>query len=1015
MLSLQRLLRFKKQENNRGKMIKKIVSGLDMLIFSLARMRLKSLKDYCVLTTACSPTTLIASDGSLMSVFEVYGAKEIVGEKELGDIVDAFERTLTPALNTEGHQLQFVFIKDQGRTRSDLERKTAPYRNAARQKGLNLDDYFQGKIEHLEKITSYEACYLVAWSRPALIKKEFKEQEALNKESSKKMPPAIGAQDVFYTFDALENKHEAFVQQLQNAFKEAALNAAVLEVKDALREIRKSINNDLTSDNWSPLLPSDRMPLTDKKEVYKPETDLGDVMWPTLSKQIFPCDIDVEKADTIRVGDKFVASVFMELPPQKNREFTKLLDQIVKGIPIQISFMIEGGGLNRMAMKSLAAALCTFTNSRNKLVKDAINDLRTRAEQGETMVRVAITAATWTNDESKLNLYKQSIIKAMQSWGTTDTVPCNGDPVEGFLSTVPGMMPRMPSTPFVAPVSEIIDLLPLTRQSHVWDSGSLLYRTEDGKIFPYQPGSSLQSTWNYIIFALPGSGKSVLMNAENLGAILNPGQEIPYIGIIDVGPSSRGLIELLKDSCEPHLKHLFLYEKLKNTAKYAINVLDTQLGFRFPTPQEEMFSINFITAVLTPIGRSVPYEGTDKMVGAIIGEAYKLFSDTDDGTMTKRYDRYTSPEVDAAIDKYRINAAGMTWWKVVDALFENKEYHAASLAQRFAVPILSDLVSVAQDSKSIADLYSKVKIETSETLLQYFNRAISETMSAYKVLGTYTAFDLGEARVVSIDLDEVGKGGNAAQNHMAAIMYMLARYVVGKNFKIDKKDFIDLSPELYKEYHKKRAEKIAETPKRICIDEFHNTAGIYSVRNQVVTDMREGRKWQLQVILASQSSSDFTDSADKDKDGKGSIVEFTTGKYIMSGGDNYRILQQKFDFNDSTAKYIRTRLNGPDERGAPFVLSVNTKFGKFSQFLYSSISPIEMWSFTTTAEDVLLKRKLEEEIGSMESRKLLAKLYPNGVKKVIERLVRDPLQSSEVLEDVYGYLVRKILKEHRKI
>jgi hypothetical protein len=54
-----------------------------MLIFSLARMRLKSLKDYCVLTTACSPTTLIASDGSLMSVFEVYGAKEIVGEKSL--------------------------------------------------------------------------------------------------------------------------------------------------------------------------------------------------------------------------------------------------------------------------------------------------------------------------------------------------------------------------------------------------------------------------------------------------------------------------------------------------------------------------------------------------------------------------------------------------------------------------------------------------------------------------------------------------------------------------------------------------------------------------------------------------------------------------------------------------------------------------------------------------------------------------------------------------------------------
>jgi len=993
-------------------MIKKLVSGLDMLIFSLARMRLKSLKDYCFLTTACSPTTLIAKDGSLMTVFEIYGAKEIVGEKELENIVDAFERTLSPALNKEGHQLQFVFIRDQGRTKSDLERKVAPYKNAAKQKGLNLDDYFDGKVEHLQKFTSYEACYLVAWSRPSLIKTEFKEQEKINKEASKNMPPAIGAQDIFYTFEALENKHEAFVQQLQNAFKESFLNAAVLEVKDALREIRKSINNDLTSDNWSPLLPSDKMPLTDKKEVYKPETDLGDVMWPTLAKQIFPCDIDVEKADTIKVGDKYVASVFMELPPQKNREFVKLLNQIEKEIPIQISFMIEGGGLNRMAMKSLAAALCTFTNSKNKLVKDAINDLRTRAEQGETMVRMAITAVTWTDDETKINLYKQTLIKAMQSWGTTDTIPCNSDPVEGFLSTVPGMMPRMPSTPFVAPVSEIIDLLPLTRQSHVWDSGSLLYRTEDGKIFPYQPGSSLQSTWNYIIFALPGSGKSVLMNAENLGAILNPGQEIPYIGIIDVGPSSQGLIQLLKDSAAPHLRHLFLYEKLKNTAAYAINVLDTQLGFRYPTPQEKMFSINFITAVVTPVGRNIPYEGTDKMVGAIIEEAYKVFSDSDEGTMKKRYDKHTSKDVDEALARRGINAEGMSWWKVVDTLFNHDEIHAASLAQRFAVPILSDLVSVAQDSKSISDLYEKVVIETNETLLQYFNRAISETMSAYKVLGTYTAFDLGEARVVSIDLDEVGKGGNAVQNHMAAIMYMLARYVVGKNFKIDKKDFVQMAPDLYKSYHKKRAEKISETPKRICIDEFHNTAGIYSVRNQVVTDMREGRKWQLQVILASQSANDFTQSADKDKEGKGSIVEFTTGKYIMSGGDNYKDLQQKFDFNDSTAKFIRNRLNGPDKKGAPFVLSVNTKHGKFSQFLYSTISPIEMWSFTTTAEDVILKRKLEEEIGSMQARKILAKIYPNGVKEVIERIARDPLQPNEVLEDMYGYLVKKIMKTY---
>lgn len=995
-------------------MIKGIVSALDMLLFSLSKMTMKNLSDYSYLATACSENTIVARDGSMMSVFEVYGAKEIVGEKELEYIVETFSRILNPVLKTEGHQLQFSFIRDQSRTESDLQRRVAPYWRAAKQKGLNLDDYFKGKIEHLKKFCAYESCYMVAWSRPSLIKSEFKKQQEENKKASKNMPPALSAQDVFYTFDALENKHDAFVDQLKNAFREAGLNGSLLKVDEALREIRKAINNDLTSDNWSPLLPNSKIPMTDAKEVYKPENDIGDMLWPSLSKQIFPCDIDIEKSDTIKVGDKYVASLFMELPPQKNFVFTKLLDQIEKQMPIQISFMMEGGGINRMALKSLAAALCTFTNSKNKLIKDSINDLRQREMEGETMVRMAVTAVTWSYDANTIDLYKQTVAKSMQIWGTSDTIPCNSDPVEGFLSTVPGLMPRLPSTPFVAPVEEVIDILPLTRQSHVWDTGSLLYRTEDGKIFPYQPGSSMQSTWNYIIFAMPGSGKSVLMNAENLAAVLNPGQDIPYIGIIDVGPSSQGLIQLLKDSAPENMKHLFLYEKLRNTQDYAINVLDTQLGFRFPTPQERAFSINFLTAVLTPVGADKPYPSTDKMVGAVIDEAYRLYSDTDDGIKKKKYDRSVSKEVDRKLDELKIVAKGKSWWWIVDELFKNGAYHEATLAQRFAVPIISDLASVAQESIGIKDLYQSVVIDTSENLLVYFNRTISETLSAYRLLGTYTKFDLGDSRVVSLDLDEVGKGGDHSQNHMAAIMYMLARYVVGKNFKIDKSEFVKSSPALYKEYHRKRAERISQTQKRICIDEFHNTAGIYSVRNQVVTDMREGRKWNLQVILASQSANDFTASADKDKENKGSIVEFTTGKYIMSGGDNYKKLQKDFDFNDSTASYIRSRLNGPTPAGAPFVFSVNTTGGKFSQFLYNTISPIEMWSFTTTAEDANLKRRLEEEIGPRQARRLLAKEYPDGVKKVIERISKDPLQSEEVLKDPYLYLVNKILSKHNK-
>ena len=84
----------------------------------------------------------------------------------------------------------------------------------------------------------------------------------------------------------------------------------------------------------------------------------------------------------------------------------------------------------------------------------------------------------------------------------------------------------------------------------------MMFRTKDGKLWPYQPGSSKQLGWVNVIVGMPGSGKSVLMNSTNLGVILtrqsgrsrsNEGL-LPRVSIIDVGPSSSGLISLIRDA-----------------------------------------------------------------------------------------------------------------------------------------------------------------------------------------------------------------------------------------------------------------------------------------------------------------------------------------------------------------------------------------------------------------------------------------------------------------------------------
>ena len=80
-------------------------------------------------------------------------------------------------------------------------------------------------------------------------------------------------------------------------------------------------------------------------------------------------------------------------------------------------------------------------------------------------------------------------------------------------------------------------------------------------------------------------------------------------------------------------------------------------------------------------------------------------------------------------------------------------------------------------------------------------------------------------------------------------------------------------------YHQTRISEIREDPKRIVYDEFHRTSKAQAVRDQVIVDMREGRKWKVQIALISQSLDDF-DSV---------MVEFATSVFIMDAGPEQAI------------------------------------------------------------------------------------------------------------------------------
>jgi len=351
-----------------------------------------------------------------------------------------------------------------------------------------------------------------------------------------------------------------------------------------------------------------------------------------------------------------------------------------------------------------------------------------------------------------------------------------------------------------------------------------------------------------------------------------------------------------------------------------------------------------------------------------------------------------------------------TWWEVTDALFMAGFTFEALLAQRHAMPLLADAASICR-SPAIEDLYGTLKAPTGETLINAFSRMISSAVREYPILADVTKFDIGEARVVSLDLNEVARSGGDAADRQTAVMYMLSRYVLARHFYLTEDDVKDM-PEAYQSYHRQRISEIREDPKRIVYDEFHRTSNAQAVRNQVIQDMREGRKWKVQIALLSQSLDDFDET----------MVEFATSVFIMDAGPEQAIKKSKrvFGLTDTAERALRNYVHGPREGGSTFLAQFATKHGMNTQLLSLTLGPVELWAFNTTADDVKIRNSLYRKIGPKEARRVLSNIFPDGTaSKTIEKRLSEVKEESGVIGEkahmgVLDQLIDDILKAYQQ-
>ena len=998
---------------------------LDVIIMNLLKAFDSQITNLCDIETidghfsAPEKSVMVYKDGSCASIFRFNGIANVIGSTDYEDIIEQLTRTLEPFFKNRGHQLQVVFRKDLDASDS-LDLVSAIQKHTAKTLQLDIEDLIEESRDKYKAFVYEEDCYFVLISRTALLDRtEVRMDNELKNKIRKEiqLPSMKKAQNILRPVSYLYDRHLSFVEKVFDDLKTSSIACFVekLDIESALREIKRNANRSATSPNWKPVIPGQaaRARMNGEPDInvphrWKTDDDYNDgseFLYPSIPDQILNTtgkvgaknDKNIPDDEFFRVGSRVFAPVLFSVPPRMDNEhFNNLFsalnraetheDGIRRAIPYAISFMIGGDGMGPLMMKSLFSSILSFSSEQNRNINLAIAELRERKRDYEVIVKFKISAMTWgkTDPDSlqSLVLRKTHLIKAIEGWGGAQVKEYSGDASLAWQATIPGLSTKSIAPPAAAPLEGALKLFPVLRPTSPFPGGTIINRSLDGAILPYARFSDEQTTWITLVSGKPGSGKSVLMNHLNLESILSPGiSRLPYIMIIDIGISSRGLIDTVRDALPHNLKHLAVYERLQNTKQYAINVFDTPLGQRMPLERDLAFKRSFITALITPSERDDPEEGMSSFVGRVIKESYRFFQTGLEKSRPKSYIPHDNEIVDKAMEELGIEFSGnqtIYYWDLVDTFFDNNMIYAAEVAQRYAVPCLGDLALVANGE------IIKEEYKSKPELIDKFLTGLKEAQEEYEMFREPTKFELGSARVVSLDLQDLaGKDTSRAGVKKTNLLYMVSRQSFIQKIGYSLEDLPSIEPK-YRSYFERIISQLIDEEKILMMDEYHktkmasNSKASSPLQDQIMTDAREARKWKMDITLGSQKISDF-----------GNILSIATTVFILDAGspEERRDYTNLVGLNDTALEALNRFVHGPSAIGTTYIGMTETKRGRFVQLYTSTLGPMRLWALSTTSEDRKMRNLFYARINDQrEARKALAYYFPKGgCKDVIER------------------------------
>lgn len=936
----------------------------------------------CQIRAPIDAHTLVLENNSLMTLFRVIGSRRHIGREEFSSqsqaLSDVFNTLLSAGNGGKQHSILMGFRSDPDSAGPLLKNILGPSFSTAKRLGADADFLFQDNLAAMlphciEQISVFGVLTHAAGLSPSELERwgiaRAAQFEAMAK-AGYRLDPEI-SQTPMSPPNVMMARHSAAVSTLMEKISSPGSPVQVMMDKmtshEAIAVIRRFLDASLRDGDWKPQLLGDRPAAVNVKR----SSGTIDQAFPIkIGRQLVTEKVHeiFGDAELAKRGSYWYATLAMDVFPQdaETKDFASLAESLRTGgtVPYQLHFDVSPNGMSFNQLNRMLAAFVGAAGEHNRSIRKGQEWLKELKESRQNIIALRALFTTWAKTEEQC-VERLSLLKSkIDGWGSAVTSNEIGAPAHALFASAPGFSKNITAPYIAGPLSDMVRVFPMFMPSSVWKTGQLIPFTVEGRPYPIAFGTPLQPYWGTLIFAPTGTGKSFMMNLLNQGILFTPGSnDIPMVTIIDKGPSAKGVVDLARAILPPEVASQIAYWRpTPSDTRYRVNPWDTQHGCDKPLESDK----DFLSALLGGIAPNLGAEG-GKFIGAVISVAYETYSRL--APTAKRWSWSIDVGLSEKLEKVGIHFqedAPPRVWDVVDAFFKAGMIEESQKAQYFAVPRMEDITTILQDSRIQRAGEASLGDGPGNTVLKVFERNIIAAANEYKVFFGTTQHT-SKARFTVVDIEGMASASTSEEGKRRfGLMLLFARRLGARDFFLHPDDMNEVCPPLYRSYQMTRVQKIKEELKFLEYDEIHNAKGIGAVQELLQKDAREGRKYNVVGILASQDLGDFPPD----------LVKNCYNFFILGVGNAMaaRELKAVFDLADSEVKEIMDKCTKPGTMFGMF----KTNRGLLSQVLVTRPGSVQKWAFNTNSSDMAFRDALYARFGVKKALTALIQAFPDG-------------------------------------